>query len=343
MVYISGIGISCGKNKVSTEDYINKFCELNINETDKKFIKKFGKNPGIKYRNFEYCNYEDLLKLDIQERNKISNDVSKKLIFQCINNCLKNTDNIDISDITHVLTCTTTTNMCPSLDSYIINKFNLPNNTKRYNMQNLGCAGGGAAIDLGYNICKGNNNNIVLIVCCDVASPYLLRKKYTTISDYISEILFSDGAGCILLSNDHNHGLSINNKKMKISDTKSYTIYDSYDKMNIKLGNNNMTAKLDKDVHHLISTNLHNIMNINNEYDYLLHPGGKSILNEIKKMGIDTNISDNVLLQNGNMSSSTILFVLYDYFYNNSSYKNHFYISTFGQGVYINSVLVTFT
>ncbi|EED2977290.1 type III polyketide synthase, partial [Salmonella enterica subsp. enterica] len=207
--------------------------------------------------------------------------------------------------------------MMPSLTAYIINKLKLPNNTIQLPVAQMGCVAGAYAINRAYEYCKNTKRN-VLIVCAEAASV-CFHKYNDSIEDYISNSLFGDGVGAVVMRGDDIC------TGFKIKDNESHILYDSEDYISYDITDLGFHFSLQKEVMHSISRISENITSfikrnsLNNKLDfYILHTGGRRILDEVEKY---INLEKHHLLhsrqclnERGNISSVAVIDVLNRHF-----------------------------
>lgn len=286
-------------------------------------------NTEIKVRNF--CKPLDYYALGhtFQEQNadyiKLSLEYSVKAIEKCIADA-----QIKKEEITDIIFVSTTGLSTPSLDALIINKMRLNQNICRMSIFGLGCGGGVSGYAKANIIAKGNPDAVVLLVTVELCSLTFLRNDFSK-SNFIGSSLFADGvAACIVTGDNHS-----NNTKNKISyiDTQSKLYYDSLDVMGWEFLDTGFKVLFSHDIPTIIAENIFaDVTTFLNKHDlkisdisnFIFHPGGKKVLTAyeeaLKVEGDFLKNTREVMNDNGNLSSATVLYVLERFF--NQDYKN---------------------
>lgn len=355
-VYLVGVG-TCGvDHDISMKDFVDQLSR-HLRETsgDKmaELLAKISRDPGISNKSYSMPLENSKTLGGYEERNRLSLLLSFELAVKAVESCMART-NVTCEEITHIISCTSTSSGAPGLDEHIKSYFAMNGNVKRYTIQNMGCAGGAASLDLARSLCAEDpENNKVLVVCVDVASPHSFKQKYEDMNDVLAELLFSDGAGALLLSgNRDDSGMEALKEGIAVRYSESYTIPDTLGDTNIHIDNNSLRTKLSRNVDSIVSKNFLRITGGITDHShrtvYLAHPGGKSILNALERdHGIDLSHSKEVLNKHGNMSSPSIIYVLEQYLLERNCQKGteeraeDIYLCCFGQGIYMSSVLLS--
>lgn len=276
-------------------------------------------NSGIEYRNMSYDImdkdiFNTISSMSLSDRLNISYEKGKEYALEA---CKKALEGYDISLIDEVICATNTCFHAPSIDAYIAQGLGLRDDVLLTSISIKGCAAGGIALSNGID--KTRLGKKCLVVLVDVHSYHIVQsKKADNISRLLEMILFSDGASAILLD-----------KPIGKYHTKTNHVHNN--DMQITFNENNLQGILDKNVHKMM-TKLYSDIGLRKFKNYIVHPGGKSILNEMKK-NIEGNYSDSyeVLRLYGNMSCATILFVLD--MAQKSNRVDDAVLITFGQGI----------
>ncbi len=286
-------------------------------------------NTEIKIRNF--CKPLDYYASvhTFQEQNaeyiRLSLEYSVKAIEACISS-----SQIKKEEITDIIFISTTGLSTPSLDALIINKMRLSRNIGRMAIFGLGCAGGVSGYSKANILAKENPDAIVLLVAVELCSLTFLRNDFSK-SNFIGSSLFADGvAACIITGDNHS-----NKTKNKISflSTQSKLYYDTLDVMGWEFLNTGFKVLFSHDIPTIISENIReditsflnkHQLKISDITNFIFHPGGKKILTAYEEaLQVEGDFLKNtreVMNENGNMSSTTVLYVLERFFTQN--YKN---------------------
>jgi predicted naringenin-chalcone synthase len=245
------------------------------------------------------------------------------LCMTAVNECLAGLEDFDITRITHIVTFSCTGMYAPGLDIQLVERLSLNKNVERTCINFMGCYAAINAIKSAYYISKAEPEAVVLIVGLELCT--LHYQKNETEDQIVANALFADGAAAAIISAAP---ISKAGDGCILTLDSFYAEFESAGKeeMAWRIGDHGFDLKLSSYVPSLIEKNIHAMMqkifdraNITQEEIsyYALHPGGVSILEACEKaLGItkeQNKLSYQVLKDNGNMSSVTILFVLKEY------------------------------
>lgn len=280
-------------------------------------------NTEIKIRNFckplEYYSSVHSFQQQNDEYIRISLEYSVKAIEECIA-----VAQINKEDITDIIFISTTGLATPSLDALIINKMKLNEHTSRTPIFGLGCAGGVAGFAKASVLAKANPDAVVLLVAVELCSLTFLRNDFSK-SNFIGSSLFADGVAALIITGDN----QTNRTKSKISfiATQSKFYYNSLEVMGWEFLDKGFKVLFSQDIPTIIAQNIyHDVssflekhqLTISDIKNFIFHPGGKKILmaydEALKAEGDFLKNTREVMNDNGNMSSPTVLYVLERFF-----------------------------
>ncbi len=276
-------------------------------------------NTEINTRNF--CKplpyYLDIHRFEQQNAEYISIALenSVKVIEECITSA-----NIHKNDITDIIFISTTGLATPSLDALIINKMKLHQHINRIPIFGLGCAGGVAGISKASTLATANPDAIVLVVAVELCSLTFLRDDFSK-SNFIGSSLFADGiAACLIVGDNH-----VSNQKHSIKHlaSQSKLYYDSLDVMGWEFLDKGFKVIFSQDIPTIISETIagdvimfleQHRLTLSDIKNFIFHPGGKKVLTAYEKaLTVEGDFLKNtreVMNDNGNMSSVTVLYVM---------------------------------
>ena len=282
-----------------------------------------------------------------EERNNDYIELALKYSVQAIEECVVKAD-IEKEDITDILFVSTTGLATPSMDALIVNKMRLNPHINRTPVWGLGCGGGVSGMAKACTIAKANPDAVVLLVAVELCSLTLIKSDYSK-SNFIGSSLFSDGiAACIVKGDNHGSNQSIN---YIASSSKLY--YDSLDVMGWEFKDTGFKVLFSKDIPTFINENLkqdigeflakHNLQ-LSDIKNFIFHPGGKKVLdaytNALQVEGDFLKHTREVMNDNGNMSSATVLYVLERFLNANIPQGEHGLMLSFGPGFSAQRVLL---
>lgn len=253
--------------------------------------------------------------------------------------------NLKPTDIDYIITTSCTGFMIPSVDAYIVNNLGMRNDINRLPVTEMGCAGGTSGLIYAHQFLKSNPGKKVALVSVETPSV-TFQKNDLSMENLVSTAIFADGASCVILGDTDKVAPSI-------VDTNMYHFPNATHLMGYQLRNTGLKIVLDKEVPNEIEAHFpkillpfleKNSLSVHDIDHYMFHPGGKKIINMVEKFisEYDKDISDskNVLKDFGNMSSSTILYILDRYMSKETKEGDKGYMLAFGPGFMAQSLLL---
>ena len=280
-------------------------------------------NTEIKTRNFckplNYYSDQHTFQEQNEDYIRISLEYSVKAIQACISDA-----QLKKEEITDIIFISTTGLSTPSLDALIINEMKLSTNISRTPIFGLGCAGGVAGFSKASILAKANTDAVVLLVSVELCSLTFLRNDYSK-SNFIGSSLFADGvAACIITGDNH---VTKTKKSITFLATQSKLYYDTLDVMGWEFHDKGFKVLFSQDIPTIISKNIYNDVSsflgkhqlkLSDIKNFIFHPGGKKVLTAYEEaLAVEGDFLKNtreVMNDNGNMSSPTVLYVLERFF-----------------------------
>jgi predicted naringenin-chalcone synthase len=257
---------------------------------------------------------------------------------------------IDKHGVTHLITVTCTGLSSPGIDAQIIEQLNLPNDIFRTSVNFLGCNAAFHALKIAEMICKTDAEAKVLVVCVELCTLHFQPKNNH--DNLLSNTIFGDGAAAVVIASDAS---SKEQKGLCMKGFYSVLLNMGKDLMGWNITPVNFEMILDAKIPEFIGLELGTIVNkaaakykiqpesINN---WAVHPGGKKIVDTIKKQLFLTqetlSSSYKVLNDFGNMSSPTILFVLNELMADQKKSGENIFAIGFGPGLSIETALLVY-
>ena len=299
----------------------------NKNETDTRKLKFLYNHSGIEFRysvipDFDLSKNERVFFSDadnllpvpsIGKRMQVYNEHAATLSAETIIKCIAG--NIDVKEITHLITVSCTGMSAPGLDLQLMELMELPNQIIRTSVNFMGCYAAIHAMKLADAFCNNDKNAKVIIVCTEFCTLHFQTEP--TVDNLTSSLLFADGCAAILMQhNDAGKGLKIENFFSDVN-------FDGKKDMAWELSSNGFLMTLSGYIPELIKADFETLVGKavqktnrtkKDITHWCIHPGGKKIVDTIA----DTLQIDKVAFKNsydilndfGNMSSPTVLFVL---------------------------------
>lgn len=222
--------------------------------------------------------------------------------------------------ITDMVFISTTGLATPSLDALIINKMRLNRHIKRMPVFGLGCGGGTSGFAKACTIAKANPESVVLLVAVELCSLTFLRSDFSK-SNFVGSSLFADGVAACLITGDGYEDATDN--KISFVDAESKLYYDSLDIMGWDFTDNGFKVLFSPGIPALIAKHVReDVTSFLARHElplpaienYIFHPGGKKVLGAYEEAltadGDFLRITREIMKEYGNMSSTTVLYVL---------------------------------
>ena len=274
-------------------------------------------------RNFCRPLEEYALLKTFEENNKEYIRTSLQYSVKAIEDCLRTTG-IAREAITDIIFISTTGLATPSLDALIINEMRLNPYINRTPVFGLGCGGGVSGYAKANAMAKANPDAIVLLVAVELCSLTFLRNDFSK-SNFVASSLFADGiAACIVKGDNH---AAAPGKSITYVASQSKLYYDSLNVMGWEFLEEGFKVLFSEDIPTIIRQNIHadvthflsaNGLQLSDIRNFIFHPGGKKILTAYEETlmaeGDFLKYTREVMNDNGNMSSATVLYVLEKFF-----------------------------
>ncbi len=250
----------------------------------------------------------------VEERMKLFDREACDLSTAAIRDCVAK--HIAIDEITHLITVSCTGLAAPGLDLQIVEKLKLNKTIFRTSVNFMGCYAAIHALKMAKMICDTTPGANVVVVASELCTLHF-QNQYTP-DNVASSLLFGDGSAAILLRHraEDAKGLKIENFYSSIS-------FNGKNDMTWSISSSGFLMSLSSDIPTLIAADIEALLKEALDHysirkkditHWCIHPGGKRILQVIKqKLQLteeDLCFSKEVLLNYGNMSSPTVLFIL---------------------------------
>lgn len=253
-----------------------------------------------------------------EERNNDYQQITLEYSIKAIEDCVLKAG-VAKEEITDILFVSTTGLATPSMDALIVNAMRLNPHINRTPIWGLGCGGGVSGMAKANTIAIADPNAVVLLVAVELCSLTLIKSDYSK-SNFIGSSLFSDGvAACVIKGDAHAHTAP----KVAYVAASSKLYYDSLDVMGWEFKDTGFKVLFSKDIPTFIHENVkhditeflqkHNLW-LSDIKNFIFHPGGKKVLDAyadaLRVEGDFLQKTREVMNDNGNMSSATVLYVL---------------------------------
>jgi len=221
------------------------------------------------------------------------------------------------ADVTHLVTCSCTGFATPGVDLELCRHLGLPVDVARTHVGFMGCHGAFNALRAADAFATMSPDAVVLVVCVELCS---LHFQYGATADSIvANSIFADGAGALV----GRPAVANNSKTWRLIDQASAILPDTADHMGWTIGDHGFEMTLSAEVPASIAAPLPGLVdNLLGRHGlsrsavnhWAVHPGGPRVLTAVEAaLSLDPDClatSRRILAEHGNMSSSTILFIL---------------------------------
>jgi alkylresorcinol/alkylpyrone synthase len=313
-------------NQTQVSDFARELFSESFKDID-RLLKAF-QNGQIEKRHF--VKNMEWFKQDhsFEEKNNAYIDSAVVLGTEAITGCLNNPiflrSTIPYDEIDACFFISSTGVATPSIEARIMNQLPLQSHMKRIPIWGLGCAGGAAGLSRAYEYCRAFAKAKVLVLSVELCGLTFQRNDLSK-SNLIGSSLFADGCACALVCGDDVRidDLRKRTASPMIMATQSTLMPDSLDVMGWAMKDKGLFVIFSRDIPHIIEEWLRpnvseflgeNQLEVEKVDHFIAHPGGKKVLDAyINSLAIPPSMIDvslEVLKQYGNMSSTTIFYVL---------------------------------
>ena len=221
-------------------------------------------------------------------------------------------EQVAIDDVTHLVVASCTGFVAPGVDQIVARALGLEH-VERTLVGFMGCYAAVSALRTAYHIVRSEPKARVLAVTVELCSLHLQQTQQ--LESLLAQLQFSDGAGAALVSSEPGG--------FEMSHLFSAPLENSHELIQWKIGDTGFDMTLSGEVptriqHALekdeVRATLFNGWSPDEVDSWAVHAGGRSILDAVEK-GLELPqgalfASRDVLARFGNMSSSTLMFVL---------------------------------
>jgi len=291
--------------------------------TDLRILRIF-LNSGIESRCF-YLDPENFNRFETaDELNQRYLQGAMQIGSRAVNACLESAG-ITPRDVDLFLVCSCTGYLCPDLGSRLIGQLGFRPDVQRAPMLGLGCAGAVPTLQRASDFTRANPGKLALMLAVEICSASYYQDK--TLETAVGNAICADGAAAFLLSTNpdigHIHGSGADLHFPEIVDFQSFLDPAQLDKVGLEHRDGKLRIILATEVRDLAGPMIENavdpllLRNGLNRSDirfWVAHPGGRKVIDEVKKhIGLtdeQLQFSRTVLRSYGNMSSPTVMYVL---------------------------------
>ncbi len=182
------------------------------------------RNTGVQKRHLIQSIEKTLEHPGFEVRNRIYEEEAKKRTPVVIREALANAD-VSVEDIDAIIYVSCTGFMMPSMTAWLINAMGFRYDTKQIPIAQLGCAGGGSAINRALEFCRSYPQSNVLIVACEFCS-LCYQPDDVGVGNLLSNGLFGDAIAAAVVRGKGGTGPSLErNASYLIPNTENWISY----------------------------------------------------------------------------------------------------------------------
>jgi predicted naringenin-chalcone synthase len=331
--FIHSIGTAVPKHVIYQDKQVKKvLSSVPMEKGLHSFIKRIYGNSGIRKRYTVLNDSSSELNISsfipegkhestgptTEERNSIYVNEAPRLSVMALKCAFQGVPEIIPEEVTHLVTVSCTGFFTPGISLSLVKHFNMSPEIECFDIGFMGCFGAFPALRLAKSLCLSDPEAKVAVVCCELCSiHYRHRFDAETI---VANSLFADGAAAVLLSANPNDG---NGHGIRLDTFSSKILEGSEKEMGWIIGNHGFEMTLSKLIPSFIEKNLYQAlqrvvlkagMGEDQITSWAIHPGGRAILDRtamalnLPQDALEASYS--VLSDYGNMSSSSVLFVV---------------------------------
>ncbi|WP_051163467.1 type III polyketide synthase [Nocardia brevicatena] len=328
------------ENLVTSEQTLEIAKRLHADHPDLPLVLQLIRNTGVEVRNIVQSLENTLEHPGFEKRNKIHEDVAKRLVPQVVDTAIRNAG-LTVSDIDCIIYVSCTGFMMPSMTAWMINELGFSFRTVQIPIAQLGCAGGGAAIARAADYCRAHPGSNVLIVSCEFCS-LCYQPTDVEIGSLLSNGLFGDATAAVVVTDEAKpRGASL-----QLIGNASYIIPGTTDWISYAVRSTGFHFQLDRRVPGTMEPLAPVLREVAGEHGldasnldfYIIHAGGPRILDDLSKfLYVEPekfSYSRRTLTRHGNIASAVVLDAMRRLFDDPQTIKKgHGIIAGFGPGI----------
>ena len=263
-----------------------------------------------------------LLTPSTKVRNDVYIDEATRLFVRVARDALAACDGIRPADVTHVITVSCTGFFAPGPDFMLVRELGLSPAAQRYHLGFMGCYASMPALRLAKSLAEADPDAVVLVVSVELCTLHVRSSDSPDV--IIASSLFSDGAGAAVVSS---RDLGARGPELQLDAFETVITPVGEGDMAWTIGDEGFEMVLSSYVPHIIDEHIEGALEplfahepgahgepARSIREWAIHPGGRSILDKVEaRMELapeQLRASREVLRDFGNMSSTTIVFVL---------------------------------
>lgn len=291
---------------------------------------------GIETRNLCVSDLQDAISMDPDVLHERFSTHAPRLASRAASAALSRSA-VPSDSIDAVIVSTCTGYLCPGLSSYVVEALNLGPSTQGFDLVGQGCAAAMPNLALADALVASGRAHNVLCICVEVCSAAFYLDEDPGV--LVSACLFADGAAAAVVGNTPG-----NSRPVEWVAAGSRIIPSEREQLRFQTCGGLLKNVLAPQVPQLASTHVKALfdemiktegLDASDISAWILHPGGRDVIAAVgEKLGLHNGelaASKKVLLENGNISSPSVLYVLEETL-NASARGGYWWMSSFGAG-----------
>ncbi|MFI4854920.1 MAG: type III polyketide synthase [Phycisphaerales bacterium JB065] len=223
---------------------------------------------------------------------------------------------VEAQDVDVLITTSCTGYMIPSVDAYLVERLGMRADVVRLPVTEMGCAAGASALIYASEMLQGRPGRTAAVVNLEFPTNTMQHEDFS-MDNIVGTALFSDGAACTVLRCEEEAG------RVRIVDWAMHQVEATTGILGYQLTDTGLRMNLDPTLPEVIGDHFEsatrallerNGLTLDDVSNFVIHPGGVKILDRIGELlegrGGDVGLSREVMRRFGNMSSSTVIFIL---------------------------------
>jgi len=281
------------------------------------------------------------------ERNARYREEAAPLFVEAGRHALAAVDDVDVNDVTHLITVSCTGFYAPGPDLDVVHGLGLRPTTERYHVGFMGCYAAFPALRMAHAFCRADPDAVVLVVATELCSLHLQPDR--AVDPIVAASVFADGAAAAIVSSRPPSGRALRMERFVDG-----LAPEGASDMAWTIGDHGFEMVLSSYVPKVVGEKAHAALDpllegsgvsIENVSRWAVHPGGRAILDRLEEGLVlppeALAASRSVLRRYGNMSSATVLFVLAELMADPGPIDEPLVAMAFGPGLTVASGLFT--
>jgi predicted naringenin-chalcone synthase len=317
---IKGIGTAVPENIIAQADFLESMLQRTDSSRERRYLHSVLADSGINTRhvvlsmaNNGALSYrgKSFENASSQMRNEVFCQEVGPLVASATRSALR-ASGVLAEEITHIVAVSCTGFSNPGFDFDLICELGIPAAVHRYFLGFMGCYGAFPALELATLFCRNDPEARVLCVCAEICSVHF--QPHSGFDALLGASLFSDGVAAAVVTGEGGE-----TGDLIIENFHSRVVPDSEGLMAWRIGNQGFDLMLSPYVSRVVGSNILDLLpkswSLATGAHWIVHPGGKSILDRVESsldLGNTAILKESrqILRMYGNMSSATVLFVL---------------------------------